>query len=483
MLMVGARLITRLFDLATLLVLARILEPGSFGLVAIAMSVVAIVEAALELPLNQALVRLPEITRAQYDTAFTLSLLRGLLLGLILVAAAWPFAKFYDDPRLVSLVCILGVSPVARALISPRLAEYQKTLSFWRDFVVELAGKSAAFAVAVTIALSTGSYWSIAASTVVFPIATAVGSYVLAPYRPRLGLSELRLFLGFVGWITASQWIAAFNWQFERLLLGKLKPAAELGLFTTASDIANTPFLALFGPMLRPLLAAFSMLRTDAPKLAQTYQTATCAIVTLGLPVLVGEALVAEPAVRLVLGERWLAAAPYVQWLAVSLAPALFALHATPLLMAFGETKLVMRRSAIEFGVKFPLAVIGVLQFGFAGIIAARFASELCADAYCILVVRRLVGLSIKDQVLVAWRSVAATLVMALAVQLLVPYLDAGAGAVEAAAGLVAVASAGAVVYVGALAALWLAAGRPEGLESFAVNWLSGFVSKARKPA
>ncbi|OYV32903.1 MAG: hypothetical protein B7Z80_25595, partial [Rhodospirillales bacterium 20-64-7] len=73
MLLVGARFVSRVFDLVTMLVLARLLEPSDFGLVAIAGSVVAIADATLDLPINQALIRLTHITDAHYDTAFTLS--------------------------------------------------------------------------------------------------------------------------------------------------------------------------------------------------------------------------------------------------------------------------------------------------------------------------------------------------------------------------------------------------------------------------
>jgi PST family polysaccharide transporter len=140
LLMVGARLSTRLLDLLTMLVLARLLRPTDFGLVAIAASAVAVVEAALELPLNQALVRMPVISKSQYDTAFTLSVLRALVLTSILLLGAWPFARFYGDPRLLPLVCIMAVGSNARGMTSPRLAEYQKTMSFWRDFAIELTG-------------------------------------------------------------------------------------------------------------------------------------------------------------------------------------------------------------------------------------------------------------------------------------------------------------------------------------------------------
>jgi PST family polysaccharide transporter len=481
MLLVAARLLARAIDLMTMLVLARILAPSDFGLVAIAGSVVSVMEAALELPVNQALVRLPAITARQYDTAFTLSLLRGLALAGLLLAAAVPFAGFYADDRLIPLVCVLSIAPAARGLISPRLAEYQKEMSFWRDFALELGGKLLAFALGIAIAWRTGSYWAIAAGVVASPLAGTIGSYVLAPYRPRLSLSELKLFAGFVGWMSVAQIISALNWQFERLLLGKLTSRARLGLFTASSDVANIPFMALFGPLLRPLLAAFSRLRDSPERLCQSYLSASSAIVAVGLPLLVGESILAGSTVRLILGEQWLGAIPLVRWLALSLIPALLALPAGPLVMSFGATRLFVIRNVIELTVKLPIAAIGAIEFGFAGIIAARFAAELIAGCYSIAIVRRFTGLSARAQLMVSWRSAAATCAMVPPVLLCTHLLPEGGGIATAASGLLAVGSLGAIVYAGVLWLLWTLCGEPPGFERMAMNMLCN--TMARLPA
>ena len=212
-LLIAQRLITRFIDLGTLFVLGRLLSPGDFGLVAIAMSLILVVEAILELPLNQALVRLPTLTKAHYDTAFTVGLMRGLGLALILLAAAWPFALLYDDSRLAALVAALAIAPAVRGLSSPRLAEYAKKLDFRRDFAMELVAKSLAFGISVSFALMTGSYWSIAIGTIITPLTMVAASYVLAPYRPALSFKEWHAFAGFLGWASASQAIGALNWR------------------------------------------------------------------------------------------------------------------------------------------------------------------------------------------------------------------------------------------------------------------------------
>lgn len=479
--MVAARLISRIIDLASMLVLAHILTPRDFGLVAIAMTVIYIVEAALELPVSQALVRLTTIEDAHFDTAFTLSLLRGLALTTIVCSIAWPFAHFYSDKRLMPLICALSLAPAARGLVSPRLAEFSKKLNFSPDFTMEFLGKAAAFIIAVTLALTAKSYWAIAAGTVIAPVAGTLTSYVLAPYRPRLSLKELPTFSGFLGWITAAQVVSAINWQADRLLLGKLTSKSELGLFTTANDTANIPVLALFNPILRPLLSAFSLLRGEPERLANSYQTSAIAMVTLGLPILVGEALIAHPAVRLLFGERWMASAPLLRWLAISLIPTLFAIPLGPLVMAFGRTQIFLKRNAFELAVKLPLVILGAIRFGFTGVVIARCISETATVWFCMIVVRRLVGLSIREQLIGPWRSILSAIAMAVVVSFALPAFATSAATGPLAVGTLFTVILGAITYCGALTGLWLLSGSPAGLEAMVLGKVSEILRRTRR--
>jgi PST family polysaccharide transporter len=486
-LMIGVRLLTRCIDLAAMLVLARLLVPTDFGLVAIAVSAVVIIESALDLPLNQALLRLTVVTRAHYDTAFTLAVLRVAVLTSILLLGAAPFARFYGDPRLFWLVCVLAIGAGARGLTSPCLTEFQRNMSFWRDFVIQLVGKGLGFMVGVATALATDSYWSIAVGSLVSPLAAVAGSYWFAPYRPRFSLQEIPAFSGFVGWMSAGQMISALTWQSERLLLGKLQDKAALGLFSTASDISLMPLSALFGPTIQPLLAAFSLVRHDHARLSRSYQRVSGAIMSLGLPLLVGENLLAEPAIRLVLGEAWLGAVPLLQWLSLSLVPGLFGLASIPLVMALGETKIFLKRNTLEISIKLPILVVGSIEYGFAGIAVARAVSEGAAALYCLLAVRRLTGISVGAQLLAPWRSFVATLVMAPAVIVSVRWLDpaqgASAGALQGTVNLFLMIGVGAGTYGAALLVLWLLSGRPKGVEAMAVGAVSAMVMRVRRPA
>jgi O-antigen/teichoic acid export membrane protein len=481
--MVGARLVSRVIDLATMLVLAHILLPKDFGLVAIAMSVIYIVEAALELPVSQALVRLQVIEPAHYDTAFTLSLFRGLAVGFIVAAVSWPFARFYADFRLLPLLCFLSVAPAARGLVSPRLADFSKSLDFAPDFTMEICGKGTAFVIAAILGLTTRSYWAIAAGTVVAPVFSSATSYMLAPYRPRLTLSALPTFSGFLGWITAAQAVGALNWQTDRLLLGKLTSKAELGLFTAANDFATIPVMALLSPILRPLLAAFSLLKEEPGRLIQSYQRSATAMVTIGLPILVGESLLAHPAVRLMFGQQWLGSAPLLRWLAISMVPTLFAVPLGPLVMSFGRTHIFFKRNLLEVLVKLPLVIFGAIKYGFMGVIFARCISEVMTIFFCMTIVRRLIGLSISRQLLGPWRSIVSVTAMALVVGLVSPMLTAADAVAPLAAGLLLVIFLGAATYCVVLGLLWAASGSPKGLEAIIAEELTTLMRRGRRLA
>ena len=471
-LMVTARLLSRVIDLCAMLILARLLTPVDFGLAAIAMTMVTILESALELPLSQALVQLPRIEPHHFHTSFTISLLRGLLLCALCTSLAIPFARWYGHPELTPLIQTLSLAPAARGLQNPRLAEYAKMLNFKYEFYFELAGKGLAFLAGSLAAYLTRSYWAIALCTIVAPVSISLLGYIFIPYRPRLSLRDWRLFSDFLGWISLSQIIMAVNFQSDQILLGKLMPAARLGLFTTANTLTFIPLNALFGPVLRPLLSAFTLMREDKARLRETYQHAASAVVTIGLPLLAGQAALAQPLVTMLLGPHWAGAALLFKWLSISLIPYLFGMLLTPLGMALGQTREIAWRNMVQILVKLPLVIAGAIAYGVAGVIAARLISETATALFCMSSIRRLSGLSLAAQFSVNLRAITSCLMMLGAVL----WLDASLQFNQALAAqflrLLLLVGTGITVYTACLLFSWRLAGCPRGLEDTALRGL-----------
>lgn len=410
--MVLARLLSRAVDFSAMLILSRLLTPGDFGLVALAMTIITILEAVFELPLSQALVQLPKILPHHLHTAFTINLMRGTTLCIFSICFSVPFSQWYGHSELIALIQVLCLAPAVRGLQNPRLAEYAKALNFKYEFYFELIGKGLAFLTGTIVAYSTNSYWAIALFTVMAPLWTTLFGYVVLPYRPRLSFQDWQIFVHFLSWISLSQVAMAINFQCEQILLGKLMPTATLGLFTTANNVAYIPLSALFAPLLRPLLSAFTVMREDLERLRESYQNAASAVVVVGLPLLVGQALVAKSLVIVFLGPRWVSAAHILEWLSLSIIPYLFGIVLTPLGMAMGQTRHIALRNLVQVLVKLPLVVIGGIQYGIGGIVVARLISEVVMAVCSMISIRKMLNITFLDQISIYFRPVAACLIM-----------------------------------------------------------------------
>ncbi len=163
-----ARVSAKVIDFCLLIVFGRVLSPADFGLVALAMTLIVMLELIADLPVGQVLVRMHEPRPEHYDTAFTLSLIRAAALGTLYIALAWPFAWLYRDARLAPLICVLSLAPMVRGLVSPRLAYYARSIDFRRDFFSDFAGKLGSLLCAGSLALLYPSYWAIAVGTLAY---------------------------------------------------------------------------------------------------------------------------------------------------------------------------------------------------------------------------------------------------------------------------------------------------------------------------
>lgn len=478
-LLVISRMASRSIDLVALSILARLLSPADFGLVAIAMSFLMIVEAVLELPVGLALVTLPARTRAHFDTVFTLQLLRGALLALVLTGLAWPISKFYHDGRLIGLICVLCVAPASIGLVSPMMAEYTVNLDFRPRVVMEVIGKLVALAVSVGIAWRTGSYWSLVLGTIATPITMVAVSFLFAPYLPRLSLTKWGDFREYLRWTTVTQLLTAANWQMDQLLLGRLVSRSELGRFSMASNLSNMPQQIFVVQLLSPLTAGFSLVRDDARRLVAAYEKSVVSIVSVGLPVLVGTWLTADPLVRIILGDRWLEAATLLRWLSIAAIPPIFTGAVNPLVITFNRPRIFFNIAMGEFLLKLPLMVVGILYYGITGALVVRLITGAFVAGCSLLAVRSLIGESIGKQLLRPWRPMLSVVVMVLALRPLLGTLLDRSDHAQLILGLVSVSALGGAIYVGALFLLWFAAGRPDGPETKAVEFLSSLRRRA----
>lgn len=402
--LVFSRVVGRLIDFGTLLVLARILTPADFGLAALATSLVAVVDTVLEVPVTQALIRLPSVDKSHLDTGFTLGLMRGSLLAIIVLAAAWPYSLFYHEPVLVPLTAVLVLGPIARGFASPGMVYFARELGFRQTFILEVSGKLCASIVATIVVLSGGAYWAIAVNYAIASVGATLVSYVLAPYRPALSLARMSDFARFIGWFSSAQLISALNWQFDRFLVGALADRPTLGRYAVANDVAVIPTQSIIGPALQPVMAAFSQINTDRERVTLAFLKAARFAMLISLPACIGISLSADLVTDFLLGAKWASAAPLLRVLALSVAPVAYFQTLYSVSLALDRPSIIFRLNATELCFRIVLIPIGFYLGSAMGTSLARVALSSLMFVFYLAEVRRLLDLSIRQQCNNLWK-------------------------------------------------------------------------------
>lgn len=469
--------------LATLstFILAWYLTPADFGLVALGMTMLMIVDTVTQLSLAEALIRHEAPGESHFSAAWTLNASRGLLLGLLFAAAAYPTAMLFAEPKLTGVMLALGLSIVMSGLVNPRRIMLQRDLIFWPEFVLSVSQKIAGFIASVAIAVIYHSYWALVIGTIATQLTNVVVSYLVLPFRPRITFKHIREFFSFSAWLTAGQIVNTLNWRFDYLLVGKMLGGTPLGYYSLGSNLAMIPTREATLPLTQTIYPGFSSIRDDPWRLAAAYQRIQALVTAVALPAGIGVAVVADPLVRLALGDKWEPAIFIIQALASVFALQTLGSLVQPLGMAKGETRLLFIRDTQMLLVRVPVMVIGLLLAGLQGVVIGRVFTGLFNALVNMMLVKRFIGVSVAKQLLANARALASVAVMVAGVALASSYFTTTADKAGLALQLAALVVLGALLYVGSTILLWILTKRPTGPETEVLKILDKVLSRLRK--
>ena len=466
LLLSGARMVVNVLGIVSTIVLARLLTPDDFGLVALGTTIMTIISAATEMSLGNALINHKRPTRDHLNTAWTLGVLRGLILGAILALGARPVAQFYSDPRLELVLYAFAGSVVVSGLYNPRQALLMKKLLFHQEFILTVATKVTTFAVTIGFAWVWQSYWALVLGTLAGQALNIILSYVMLPFRPRATVRHAREIFSFSIWLTFGQAISTVNTRFDQLLVAGVLGTAPLGQYSVGSNLAQIPVKELSTPLRSILFPGLTALREDMPRMRDAYMNAQSIIVMLALPAGIGFALVAEPVVIIAMGEKWAPAVIVIQALSAVFALQTLGSMSQSLGLALGETKALFVRDVQMFCIRLPIITAGILAYGFVGLVLSRVVSGLIGLLVQMILVRQFIAVPLRRQIGANWRSLLSATVMTALVlgyqQVALPANPDEASRI--AGGLISVAL-GAAGYLSTLTGLWFLSGRPEGPE------------------
>lgn len=468
--MVVFRLLERSLGLVSTLILARLLMPADFGLVAMAMSVVALLELASAFSLDVPLIQRQSPTRAHYDTAWTLNLLFGAGCASAMALLAFPAAAFYGEDRLGPVMLVLSAGWFLQGFENIGIVNFRRTMNFRRETAFLLSKKLVGFCVTLGLAFGFRTYWALVAGIVAGRAAGVALSYLLEPFRPRLSLAARADLLSMSGWLFLNNLLYFGTTRLSHFIIGRVNGAQALGLYTIAAELAYLPQSELVAPINRALFPGFSRMQEDVAGLRRGFVTANSIIALLVFPAGVGVASIAAYLVPVVLGPRWIDAVPIMQVLAIAGTVAALTSNTYSAYLALGRARvttwiLVLELTLMAVGMLLLSRWYGVLGVAYAELIAIAIGASVG-----FLVLLRTLRLRARELLVNLIRPALASAAMAAVIASLGEWLGGPGTGLAGTSVLLLLMVAGAATYVLLVAGLWVAARRPPGAEQLILD-------------
>lgn len=303
---------------ATMMVLARLLSPQDFGLQGMVVVVTGFLGIFRDAGLGMATIQRSEVTHAQTSTLFWINVAIGVILTTLCVVAAPLLVAFYHEPRLYWVAVVSGVMFMFNGLAAQHGALLQRGMRFVAQAKIDVLSLAVGSAVGIVMAFLGCRYWSLVGMALAGSMVGTAGVWLVVrwvPGRPQRG-SGIRGMLHFGGIATCNSLVVFVTLNVEKLLLGRFWGADALGLYGRAYQLVTLPIQQLNSAVTGVAFPALSRIQHDAERLARSFLRGYSLLISLTVPITITCALFAGEIVRIVLGAKWMEAAPIFRLLA-----------------------------------------------------------------------------------------------------------------------------------------------------------------------
>lgn len=289
------------------LVLARLLDPSDFGLIAMVTAITGFAMMFGNLGLSTAAVQKAEINHHQVSTLFWINVGLGVLIAAVVISLAPAVAWFYGDPRLTPVTMVLGVAFIFHGLTVQHMAMLERHMRFFAIGIVGITSVGVGVGAAIVAGILGAGYWALVLMHVVLAAAGAIGKWIAFPWKPGLpkrgvGVREL---LGFGGNVTGFNIVNYLSRNADNILIGKLLGPAALGFYSKAYGLLMMPITQIRGPLMGVGMPALSRLQAEPQRYKNYYlkMVQMLAFITIPMAILLGA--YSHQIIMLVLGPKW----------------------------------------------------------------------------------------------------------------------------------------------------------------------------------
>lgn len=478
--MIAFKLADRSLGLVSTLILARVLVPHDFGIVAMAMSFVTLLELLTAFGFDTALIQKQAKDRVLWDTAWTFNVLFGLFVAGMMVTFAGEVATFYRSIELEHVIRALAAGALIQGFENVGVVAFRTEMRFDREFRFLVTKKFIAFSVTIPAALILDNYWALVIGQVVGKLAGTSLSYGMHPYRPRLTLTAARSLFHFSKWLLASNFMNYLRERSSDWIIGRTNGATALGTYNIGAEFASLPSTELLAPINRALLPAYSSIKDEPAKMRAEYLSVLSVVVLVGIPAVLGLAATAPFLVPALLGPNWLGVVPVLMILAFTGATSMISGNVYPAYLAMGRPDLAVKVGLFGAILNVTLMLLFAPRYGLTGAAFASLTTSLVVVPVSVAVVIRMLDVRPGAILRTIWRPFVAAAIMYGCVFAFVRQFALDPGTLVNLGRLALAVLLGVMTYVGGVAALWLASGCPHGGETMLWSRLRDILRRAR---
>lgn len=368
------RIITRLLSYVKIAVIARILSPAQYGLSDIALLVLSLSEILTETGINIFLTQRNENIDRYINTAWVVSLVRGLLIAGVIIVSSPFVAGFFNAREAIPLLLLVSVVPILRGCINPSVVKFLKDLQYKKEFMYRSSIFLVETLTAVVIVTKTGSPAAIIGGLIAGAVFEVILSFLIVKPWPKLQFDK-KLFHEIVHsgkWLTAT---GIFNYLYhngDTFVVGRMLGKESIGLYSRAYSISMLPISEVSDVVSKVTLPVYVRIADDRQRLLRAYIKALFAISVLALSMGSIFYFYPDQIIRLVLGDQWVSAAPALQVLAIFGVVRAISISSITPFYALKRQDLVTRITFVSF---LGLAITSIPFIQRFGIVGAAYAA------------------------------------------------------------------------------------------------------------
>ncbi len=388
------------FNFLINIVLARLLVPEDFGLIAMVMIFYEIAYTFVESGFTEALVREKEISEADKSTTFIFNFIAALVLYAILFFAAPLIARFFEHEILIGIIRILGLNLIIESFAIIQGAILIQQIDFKTLAKTRLAAILISATVAIFMALKGFGVWSIVAKYGLSSLVTVIVLTLITRWRPTPHFSREsfnRLF-GFGSKIFLRAMIDKFFLHIYNLIIGKYFAAAMLGFYSQAAQLKNTVILTLFQTVHKVTYPVLAKLQDDVTRLKDGYRKVLKMNSFVIFPIMVTMVVLAKPIIVTLIGLKWLPAVPFLQLLCLASLTHHFIQININMLLVVGRPDLSLKLEIVH-KVAITIAILIGIQYGIYGLVISQVVSAYIGMFINSLYSKKLLNYSLLEQV------------------------------------------------------------------------------------